>query len=241
MEKQILKEIKELRLLLSSLIGTSDLPVKQRFSKEAITKAAVEFKKLSIDRGEWIMEGDISKIIRKAPYYSGKFIIEKFGFTNYFTRGRYLYFNRKDIIALKDELKLKNINLGRYMELLEDQEKFHKYVESTKDPKAPKKRKRFHIPEELKEIETLPYNHPPREIILKHLDELREEFQKFKLVEYIDVYQDGTYAMFKFHYSFDRYLNADLKKRCKNWCSQFNYANHALKEISKIKSEVIYN
>ena len=47
MEDKIYKEIKEVRLLLSKLIGTSDLPEKQKFSTEALDKAAVEFKNLS--------------------------------------------------------------------------------------------------------------------------------------------------------------------------------------------------
>ena len=143
MEDQILKEIKELRSLLSQLIGTSDLPTKEKFSKEAITRARAEFNKLSVERGEWIPEHSISSIIKKAPYTPGKFIIEKFGFTNYFTRGRTLYFNRKDLVALKDELKKRNINLGRYIELVEDQEKFKKYLETTKEPKRVQNTKWF--------------------------------------------------------------------------------------------------
>lgn len=113
MEDKIINEIKELRHILAQVIGTSELPVKQQFSKEAIAKASLEFKKLSIERGEWLTEREISKVIRKAPYSPGKFIIEKFGFTHYFFKGRSLYFNKKDHIALNTELKKRNINLGR--------------------------------------------------------------------------------------------------------------------------------
>jgi hypothetical protein len=236
MENEILKEIKALRVLLSQLIGTSDLPAKEKFSKEALAKASSEFRKLAIERGEWIPEHEISRIIRKAPYSPGKFIIEKFGVTNYFTRGKSLYFNRKDIIALNKELKARNINLERYMEYEQDREKFLKYVESIKNGT---KRKRFKIPEDLKDIQTAPYHHPPREIVMNHIQSLKEEFEKHKLAEYIDVYND-SYAMFKFDYAFDRYLNKDLKKRCQDWCFQFNYANTALKKINNIKSEKIY-
>jgi hypothetical protein len=239
MEDKILNELKELRSLFAQLIGTSDLPDKQKFSKEAIKKANAEFKKLSIERGEWIGESEIKKIIRNAPYSPGNFIIEKFGITNYFQRGHSKYFNKKDIIALKDELKKRNINLGRYIEYVEDQEKFKKYIASINDPAKGKKRQRFIIPEELRDIETEPYNHPPKEIILKHIETLQEEFQEYKMAEYIDIYE-GNYAMFKFIYHFDKYIKADVKKRCANWCFQFNYANKALLAISKIKSETIY-
>jgi len=239
MEDQILKEIKELRSLLSQLIGTSDLPAKEKFSKESITKARAEFKKLSVERGEWIPEHSISSIIKKAPYSPGKFIIEKFGFTNFFVRGKSLYFNKKDLVALKDELKKRNINLGRYIELVEDQEKFKKYLETTKDPKGAKKRQRFKIPDELKDIDTLPYNHPPREVVKKHIETLLEEFNAFKMAEYVDVYQN-SHAMFKYIYYFDRYVKPEIKKRCEKWCFDFNYANNALSAINKIKSDTNY-
>ena len=227
MEEKILKEIKEIKSILSQVIGSSELPVKLQFSKEAISKAAAEFQKLSIERGEWIEENEISKIIKKAPYYSGKFIIEKFDFTNYFKRGRKLYFNRKEITALNNELKKRNINLQRYIELVEDQEKFKKYLEEVRNPKGAKKRPRFRIPDELKDIETFPYHHPPKEDVKKHIETLQEEFQKFKMAEFIDIYHN-TYAMVKHIYYFDQYINPEVKKRCQKWCSQFNYAQNAL-------------
>lgn len=239
MEEKILKEIKSLKSIIAQVIGSSELPVKQQFSKEAISKAADEFQKLSIERGEWIEEDEISKIIKKAPYHSGKFIIEKFEFTNFFKRGRSLYFNKKEIIALNNELKKRNINLKRYMELLEDQEKFRKYLEEVRNPKGTRKRQRFKIPDELKDIETYPYHHPQKEVVKKHIETLQEEFQKYKMAEYVDIYNDN-YAMFKFIYHFDKYVNPEVKKRCQNWCSHFNYAQNALKEISKIRSQVIY-
>ena len=49
MEDKILKELKQIRLLLSELVGTSDQPAAKKFSKEAINKAAKEFRKLSIE------------------------------------------------------------------------------------------------------------------------------------------------------------------------------------------------
>lgn len=221
-------------------IETSELPAKHQLSKDAINKAATEFQKLSIERGKWIKESEIHRIIRKAPWSCGKFIIEKFGFSNYFIRGRSLYFNRKDLIALNAELKKRNINLEKYMELVQDQEKFRKYIVSIKDPKGGKKRQRFKIPDELKDIVTSPYNHPPKDVVEQHIATLQEEFQHFKMAEYIDIYH-GNYAMFKVIYFFDRYLNPEVKKRCQNWCFQFNYANNALKEILKINSEAIFD
>ena len=39
MEDQVLKEIKAVRKLLSELIGTEELPIRQKYSKDAIEKA----------------------------------------------------------------------------------------------------------------------------------------------------------------------------------------------------------
>jgi hypothetical protein len=232
MEDQVLKELKAVRKLLSELIGTEELPTRQKYSKEAIETAAKEFKTLSINRGKWIENGDISKFIKGAPYGSGKFIIEKFGFANYFTRGKTHYFNKKDLIAFGNELKKRNISLKRYMELLADQEKFQKYVDSAKKGK---KGLHFQIPDGLKDIETSPYPHPPEDIIRNHLKNLYEELEKDKSAEYIDLYYNKTYAMFKHEYFWDRYLKPDLKKQCKRWIDNFNYANYALKKIEGIE------
>lgn len=47
MQDKILSEIKQIRIVLSELVGTSDSPVKQKFSKEALANAAKEFRNLS--------------------------------------------------------------------------------------------------------------------------------------------------------------------------------------------------
>jgi len=61
---------------------------------------------------------------------------------------------------------------------------------------------------------------------------LKEVFQKDKLYEYIDVYENG-HAMFKHLYYLDKYLDPVIKKRSLKWCDDFNYANYALKEARK--------
>ena len=145
MEDKIFSEIKQIRKLLSELVGTTDLPMTQKFSKEAISKAAKEFRKLSIERGQWVPSDEIQKIIKHAPWYSAKIIIEKFEFTNYFKRGSTYYFNKKDLIELNKELKKRNINLAKYCELLNDKEKFQKYINGIILPKGSKTRKHFKI------------------------------------------------------------------------------------------------
>lgn len=233
MEEKILKEIKQIRLLLSELVGTTDLPASEKFSKEAITKAAKEYRKLAIERGQWLENYEINKVIKNWTWKAGKVIIEKFKFKNYYKRGPTFYYNRKDLIALNKELKKKNLNLKEYIDLLEDQEKFQKYVNNINNGK----RKRFKIPDGLKDINSKPYTAPPEELVRNEIKTLMDEFKKFDLSEYISLYNEKTYAMFKYDYTFDRYLDPELKKYCKDWCFKFNYANNALKKALKIKVE----
>src|SRR6185369_8875154 len=94
MEKEILHELRELKNIISQVIGSSDLPKQERFSKEAISKAAKEFQKISIERGEGVKDTDISKYIRNAGWRSGAFIREHFSFSNYFKRGREYFYNK---------------------------------------------------------------------------------------------------------------------------------------------------
>ncbi len=237
MEEKLLIELKQIRKVLSQIVGTSDLPAKQKFSKEAISKVAKEFRKLSIERGEWIPNGEIHKIIKHAPWHSAKVIIEKFEFTNYFKRGQTFYLNRKDLVKLNKELKQRNINLEKYCELLNDKEKFQKYVNRIILPKGRKPRNYFKIPEGLRDIFSQPYSAPTEKLVRNEIETLLEEFDKFDLSEYIDLFEGKTYAMFKYDYSFDRYIKPELKKFCKDWSFKFNYANTALRRISELKVE----
>lgn len=237
MSKELLNEIKELRKVIATLIGTSDLPATEQFSKEALDKAAMQFQKLSIERGDWISNDDIDKYIKRAHYRSGAFLIKEFKFTNYFKRGRALYFNKKDIVALAKELKERNINLARYIEYTDDHAKFKKYLESASQNNKGKK-KVYQIPEGLKDFDTSPIKMPSPDIIREDIKSLKDEFFKYNLSDYIDIYRDN-YAIMKHIYWFEKYLEPGLKKRCKKWCEDFNYANHALEEVTKKKETFV--
>lgn len=235
-EEKILAEVKQIKRVLSDLVGTSDKPAKEKFSKEALDKAAKEYRKLSIERGNWIPGDEISKVIRHAPWHIGKFIIEQFEFTNYFKRGSTYYFNRKDLLELKTELQKRNIDLKKYCELYEDQVKFRKYIASIQLPKGKKTRQHFRIPENLRDIFSKPYSAATEELVRNEINGLFEEYNKFDLSEYVDLYHGKTYALFKYDYHFDRYLKPEPKKFCRDWCFKFNYANEALKRIVELKS-----
>lgn len=239
MQKEILNEITELKKLLAAVIGTSDLKPGEQFSKEALDKAAKEFQKLSIERGDWIPDSDIPKYIKKARYHSGKFIINNFGFTNYFKRGQTYYFNKKDVVALDKELKERNIDLGRYMEYIEDLTKFKKYIsDANANNKSNKKVKAFKLPSGLKDITSPPIKMHSPEIIKTDLAKLKEDFYQNKLADYIDIY-NKNHAMMKFIYHFEKYIDPIVKRKCKKWCNDFNYANNALQEVTKKKEVFI--
>lgn len=239
MEKELLIEIKELKSILAQLIGTADLPSKERFSKEALAKAAKEFQSLSIERGEWVKDYDISKHIRNAGYRAGAFIRQEFGFSNYFKKGHVYYYNKKDLIALGKELKQKNVDLSRYIELKEDQTKFKKYLAAAFDNNKQKtKMKSYNIPEYVKDIITSSPKAPSPDIIRDNIKALKEEFFQLKLADYIDIYKDN-YAMMKYVYHFEKYIAPELKKKSRKWCEDFNYANHALELITKKKETFI--
>ncbi len=235
MEKEILSEIRELKSAIAKLMGTSDLPKAQQFSKEALDRAAKQFQKLIIERGEWIGEHDISKYIKNAPYGAGTFIRNEFGFSNYFKRGQTHYYNKNDLTALSSELKKRNVDLGRYMEYLADQVKFRKHLEKAgENNKGKRKDKSFKLSEDVNDVCSSPAKMPSPDIIREDIKMLKDEFLESKFSDYIDIYK-GNYAMMKFIYHFDKYLEPGLKKRCKQWCENFNYANHALEEPTKKK------
>ena len=239
MEKELLSQIKELKAIIAQLVGTSDLPLKERFSKEALAKAAKEFQNLSIERGEWVKDYDISKHIRNAGYRAGAFIRTEFAFSNYFKKGRVYYYNRKDLMALGKELKQRNVDLSRYIELKEDQAKFKKYLAVALDNnKQNTKRKSFNIPEYVRDIITSSPKAPSPDIIRQNIKALKEEFFQLKLEDYVDIYKNN-YGMMKYAYHFEKYLAPELKRKSKKWCEDFNYANHALELITKKRETFI--
>jgi hypothetical protein len=79
---------------------------------------------------------------------------------------------------------------------------------------------------------------PSPEIIKEDLNLLKEEFFHLKLSEYIDIYNEN-YAMMKYAYYFDKYLNPMLKNRSKKWCQDFNYANEALAIVTGKKEKFV--
>ena len=124
MEKEFLDELRQLRVAISKVVGTSNKPPGQQFSIEALEKTEKEFQKLSIERNEQVEERNIEKIIKSAPWDAGKFIREHFKFSNLFKKGVTHFYNKSDLQSLAQELKNRNIDLERYMEYIVSEAKF---------------------------------------------------------------------------------------------------------------------
>jgi hypothetical protein len=230
METEILKELSEIKFILAKVTGTSDLETKNRFSVEALDKAAKDFQQMCIDREEYIDDWKIDTII-KGGHRSGAFIRNEFGFSNFFKRGSRYYYNKTDLVALANELKARNVDLRRYMELREDEEKFKKSLDAASSNTQAKRGKKFDLPFDVRDIVTSSPKAPSADVVRAEIANLKEEFFEFNMADYVDIHK-GNHAMLKSEYYFEKYIKPDIKKRCKRWCENFNYANNALKLIT---------
>jgi hypothetical protein len=107
---------------------------------------------------------------------------------------------------------------------LEDKTKFEKYIESVKISKGRKPGTHFSIPVGLENIFTSKPPAPSIDLVKDHIARLRNEYQENKYSDYIDVY-GNNYAVIKFEYLWNQYMNSELKRNIKKWCQEFNYAN----------------
>lgn len=239
MQQEILTELKKLRSALTQVIGVNNVSEEEQFSEEALDKAANEFQKLSIERGEWVTESDIYKYIKNAHYGAGKFIMQEFNFTNFFKKGKSYYYNKKDLMALGKELKQRNVDLKRYMEYKADSAKFKKHIADARvNNKGKRKGESFNLSKDVTDVSTSPPPAPQLNTIKADLKRLKEDFFKNKFSDYVDIYHEN-HAMMKFEYYFDKYLDSNVKRKCRKWCDDFNYANHAIALVTNKKEKFI--
>lgn len=220
---------------MAQLVGTADQPTQEQFSKEALAKASRLFQKMATQRGEWVKEDELGKYI-KADWRAGSFIRSEFGFNACIKDGHYYLYNKKALQKLGQELKARNIDLNRYMEYKRSEVEFQKKLALNK--KSSKGKRPYELPSDLKNITTSPPPIPDVDLVKKDLEELKANFFQHKMAEYIDIYR-GNHAMMKFIFHFEKYIDPQIKRRCKKWCEDFNYANHALELITKKKETFI--
>jgi hypothetical protein len=233
----IFKEIQELKAILAIVIGTADRVGVDRLSTEALEQAAKLFQKMSIERGDWVDEDDLPKFLGPCPWNAGAFIRKEFAFTSWVKKGHEYRYSKKDLLALGQELKTHNIDLKRYQEFLDDKAAFDKKAALQSTPAAPKG-KSYSFPKGMKNITTSEIPKPDPEVVRQDLAQLKQAFKEGKFEAYIDIY-NGTHAMLKHIYMFQKYLEPGLKRRCQKWCEDFNYANHALELITGKKEKFV--
>ena len=231
MQNQILTELSELKSILSHLIGTNELESQEQFSKESLDKAARLFARMAAKRGDWVKEDELGKYI-KADWRAGSFIRSEFGFSACIKDGRSYLYNKKALQKLGQELKARNIDLSRYMEYRRSESEFQKKISANK--KLTKNKSPYELAPDIKDITTSPPPAPDVALVKADLKRLKDEFFQYKMSEFIDIYRDN-HAMMKYVYYFEKYLDPQIKRRCKKWCDDFNYANHALELITKKK------
>ena len=95
--------------------------------------------------------------------------------------------------------------------MLQDKEKFQKYIDSISQTNGNNKRRRFKIPEGLESIFSEPYSPPNEELVRNEIKALLEEYDKFDLSEYVDLYYKKTYAVFQLQISFGQVHGPEKK------------------------------
>jgi hypothetical protein len=70
------------------------------------------------------------------------------------------------------------------------------------------------------------------------IDALQQEFVAGKYGEYVDVHK-GTYAMLKYIYPYEKYLEPGLRRKLSHWCDRFNTASKVLSEVTGKKHQFI--
>jgi hypothetical protein len=232
MEEQILSEIIEVKKILSRLVGTSDLPKSKQFSTQALNRAAKEFKKLIKTENEWVKQYDLHTYFPDCGDGLGKFIREVFGFSNYFTQGAAIFYSRRDIVALSDELKSRNIELATYIKLRRGEAQLHKGIQTAAlRKKAKGKKKSYKLEDCLNNIKISDYNFPERVVIQQEIKKLMQQFETNKLGLYINVFDD--FAMSKHGSRMKDYVPEKARKMSRTWCNSFNAAHYALKLIAE--------
>jgi len=192
----------------------------------ALEMAAQDFMEMSAERTSWIHDSEIRQYIRTAPWDAGIFIRRQFKFSACIKKGRVYYYSKKDLISLSEELEKRNIDLKRYKEFLEDKKRFEEKINSLSGAK----KLSYQIDPDLRDIQPGETGKPPADLVLRDLERLRSEFESGGLGEFIDIFR-GSHAMLKDIRYFEKYLAPGLKRRCRRWCDEFNYASHALELI----------
>lgn len=230
MQKEIIAELKALREAVTILAGTQEMKPEKQLSPAILNKVAKEFKKLDRKNKEWVQEYDLYSIFKGTNYGVGKYLREELKFAQWLMKGKSYYYNRKAVLDLAKELKVRKVNLGRYIELKNQQAKFETWV---KTAAAQKKIIAYQLPNDMLDVETSPTPRPSERLITDELRRLETEFEEMKMGDYIDIY--NSFAVHKIDYTFAKFRDEAYRQRCKKWIENYNYAKRALAELRELE------
>ena len=104
-----------------------------------------------------------------------------------------------------------------------------------KDKRKPRP---YELPNDSRDVTTSAAKHPSADLVREDIKRLKEEFFQHNMGEYVDIYHD-THAMIKHIYFIEKYIEPGIKRKCRKWCDDFNYANNAMELITKKKEKFI--
>ncbi len=237
MKKEVLAELSEIKKILSHIVGTTDLPAPQKFSKAVLDKAARLFKKMALAEEQWVKSYEICNYFENCfGYEIGKFIRDEFAFSNYYSKGGATFYFKKDLMKLADELKSRNVDLATYMELRKGQalieKKMLELAAKNRDERIKRKRKKnYSLPEELKYIKLSDFKLPDRNVVEQEVGQLMLEFKNGNYARYINFYDDSAYITY--NDKIREYLKGVEGKVYRSWCKKYNKAKYGLKLINE--------
>lgn len=138
MQKEIIREIRELKQLLEKVIGLDKETQDKKYSEESISNAQKLYLKMSIDRGDWVKESEIGRYIKSLPWNAGSFIRKEFEFTDWIKRGHEYLYSKKELISLGEELEARKIDCKLYDEFLRDKAAYDKRMLAIEDARNKK-------------------------------------------------------------------------------------------------------
>jgi hypothetical protein len=181
-------------------------------------------------KSQWVKQLDLGEYFPGCRDGLGKFIREEFEFSNYYTQGGAFFYDKKDIVALANELKSRNVDLSTYMELQKGKAQLHQRIETAMlKAKAKGKKKSYKLADGLKDIKISDYDFPDQEVIREDIQKLLQQFKTNNLGRYVDVFDD--YAMVKYGSQMRHYMPAKGHTLSRIWCNKYNNAHYALKII----------
>lgn len=234
--EELSRQMEELKALILQLLNKPQPQAPDSWSKDKVNASAEKFQQMKKARSEWLKDDDLEKYLPGGDHRSGSFIRKEFEFNNWIKDGYHYLYAKKDIIELGKELKERDVNLEVYMDYTYSQKEFEKKIVALGDKKKVKPGKAYRLLDDVRNFQSEPVPTPDINLIKADLERLQKEFLDGKLGQYVDVFKN-SYAMMKSMYWYNKYLDDKIRKTCRKWIDDFNYASNAWQKATNKKSD----